>query len=447
MSAGQDPIGRDDGRNAAASLLDAAFVAEERSGLILAFKLRIATLTAVLVFLTIFTPWPAVLYFYALHAGFATTGLITLLAAKGKLTLVWSRWIVPVGDLGLVTFALLYPNPLVPGGWEQLPIHLRSENVLYLLIFVAMATLSTSPIQVLWTGVVGAAAWVTGALVIGTQPGVRWIAMGNDPDAVVVHLVIQQAFLILLVSGVLAGAVTRQRAMVRRQVGLERERAQLARYFSPNMVEQLVDASRTFDAVREQPAAILFADIVGFTRIAESLPPTELISLLREFHDRMQQIVFKHDGTLDKYLGDGLMASFGTPQAGRRDATNAVAAAREMSTALAGWNRERANRAKIPIRAGFGVHWGPVLLGDIGGEQRIEFATLGDTVNVASRLEHMTRDLGAEIVISQALVDQLRVETAGSDADRLLAGFQRSHTLPVRGRAGTIEVYILPRVS
>ena len=107
---------------------------------------------------------------------------------------------------------------------------------------------------------------------------------------------------------------------------------------------------------------------------------------LREFHARMEQEVFRHKGTLDKYLGDGLMATFGTPFAGNADASNALRCAQAMMAAVDRWNGERQAAGEPPICVSFGLHYGPVVLGDIG-LTCLEFAVIGSTVNAASRLE------------------------------------------------------------
>lgn len=232
-----------------------------------------------------------------------------------------------------------------------------------------------------------------------------------------------------------------------RQVRVEGERAQLARHFSPNMVEELADTGRPLGTVRTETVAILFADIVGFTGLSETRSPEEVIALLREFHARMQAIVFAHHGTLDKYLGDGLMATFGTPRRGPRDAANALAAALDMTEAVRAWNVARVENNDVPIRIGIGLHWGPVVLGDIGDESRLEFATIGDTVNVASRLEHMTRELEAEIVASATLVEAVKAAAPPDAAERLLADLVPTPARRVRGRSGEVALFVRPRVA
>jgi len=187
---------------------------------------------------------------------------------------------------------------------------------------------------------------------------------------------------------------------------------------------------------------VLFADLAGFTTWAERASPDEVIAFLREFHARMERAVFAHAGTLDKYIGDGVMATFGTPEPGATDAANALGCARTMQESIAAWNAERRARGEPAVALGVGVHFGPVVLGDVGGPQRLEFAVLGDTVNVASRLERLTRMLGATIVASDALLAAARRN--GPDAEPLLADFRRASEHRVRGRDGDVAIWYVP---
>jgi adenylate cyclase len=214
----------------------------------------------------------------------------------------------------------------------------------------------------------------------------------------------------------LALAVRRSNALLISHAGIERERANLARYFSPNVVEQLSGNDEPLTRVHTQDVAVLFADIVGFTTYADGRDPKEVIGTLRQFHERMEREVFRHGGTLDKYLGDGLMATFGTPFAGDSDALNALRCARGMVGSIAELNRERSGRNEPPIQVSVGLHYGQVVLGDIG-LNRLEFAVIGTTVNAASRLEALTREFGCAIVVSDALVQQARTETGHLSGD------------------------------
>jgi class 3 adenylate cyclase/PAS domain-containing protein len=209
----------------------------------------------------------------------------------------------------------------------------------------------------------------------------------------------------------------------------ERQRTSLTRYFSPNVVDEVMRAGGRIVAVRSLDATVLFADLVNYTEMSSSLPGEQVLELLREFHRLVEDAVFGNEGTLDKYMGDGLMATFGTPRPGLRDATNAVACARHLISAVKRWNERRALTALPKIQISVGLHFGEVTLGDVGSDRRFEFTAVGHTVNLASRIEAASRALQTEIVASDAVVAAVRRE--GGDA--ILAGFENLGSHPVRG--------------
>ena len=213
---------------------------------------------------------------------------------------------------------------------------------------------------------------------------------------------------------------------------MARERTNLARYFSPTMVEELSTKDEPLGQIRSHDAAVLFVDIVGFTDYSDGRPPQEVIETLRAFHARMESEVFAHGGTLDKYLGDGLMATFGTPLPVAEDAARAVACVQARADRMDALNADRRADGLPEIDARFGLHFGPVVLGDIGAN-RLEFAVLGDTVNVASRLEAMTRAREVRAGVSDAAV-----AAAGGHGVLRRAPDQR-----VRGIADLLPVWVL----
>ena len=142
----------------------------------------------------------------------------------------------------------------------------------------------------------------------------------------------------------------------------------------------------------------------------------EVIGTLRQFHERMEREVFRHGGTLDKYLGDGLMATFGTPFASDSDAVNALRCAQAMIASIGELNRERKNRNEPPIQVSVGLHYGQVVLGDIG-LNRLEFAVIGTTVNAASRLEALTREFGCAMSPATRWCSRRATEASSSSAD------------------------------
>jgi adenylate cyclase len=237
--------------------------------------------------------------------------------------------------------------------------------------------------------------------------------------------------------------VWRSQGLVRRQAIAERARANLARYFSPNVVDALAELDSPLRIGRQQNVAVLFADIVGFTALAERSTPEATIALLREHYDRLANLLFAHGGTLDKYIGDGLMATFGTPDPGPDDATRSLRCAKAMLDSLHDWNAERAQRGEEAVRLGIGIDYGPVILGNIGGERRLEITVIGDTVNVANRLEGLTRIHGVELVVSNDLVEQVRRESGPAAPE--LAGLVEGPVVPLRGRDGLVAIWTLGR--
>ena len=220
----------------------------------------------------------------------------------------------------------------------------------------------------------------------------------------------------------------------------ERERANLARYFSPRVVDLLASRSASLEPLRRPGVAILFADIQGFTALAEVQAPEAVMGLLREFHRRMEALVFAHEGSLEKYIGDAMLAAFGVPDAGPGDAVQALACARAMLLEVASWNAARAAAGETPLRVGFGLHYGPVVIGDVGSARTFAFAVIGDTVNTASRLQGLTRTIETDLVVSGPLLAAARAEGA---PQALLDGLVPAGLRRLRGRSAAVETWIL----
>jgi adenylate cyclase len=178
-------------------------------------------------------------------------------------------------------------------------------------------------------------------------------------------------------------------------------RANYSRFLPEYVVKQMLENPDSFKLGGvNQTITILFADIRGFTRISEHAPPEKIVSLLNRYFSAMTDIIFAHGGTLDKYLGDGLMALFGAPTATPDDASNALNAAVAMQRRLLGINQELRDEGLAEIGVGMGLHTGSVVVGYIGSERRSEYTAIGDPVNTSSRLE--SNALGGEILISDA---------------------------------------------
>jgi adenylate cyclase len=177
-------------------------------------------------------------------------------------------------------------------------------------------------------------------------------------------------------------------------------RANFERFLPRQVVDHIL---RSPDAIKlggvRQMVTALFADIRNFTTLSENSTPELIVNLLNRYFSMVSEIIFRHGGTLDKYIGDGLMALFGAPYVGELDAVQAVRAAVEMQRAMHSFNERLAAENLPPISIGVGVNTGPAIVGYIGSETRLDYTAIGDTINIASRLESLAQP--GQIVISE----------------------------------------------
>ncbi len=220
----------------------------------------------------------------------------------------------------------------------------------------------------------------------------------------------------------------------------ERARTNLARYFSPNLVEMLADRDEPLGPVRRETVAVLFVDIVGFTRMAEAMPPEQVLTLLRAFHERMAAQIFRCGGTVEKYIGDEIFAVFGLLKAEADDSANALRCANGMLAALDTWNTERTGLGEAALSIGIGLNYGPAVMGDVGSDQGLSFTVIGDTVNTASRLQSLTRELGTPLVVADALISNIEAAQP-ADAVTLLGALTNRGEQSLRGRSGAVCIW------
>lgn len=422
-----------------------ALARNKQQGMDLAFRARAIALSLTAVLLVFLNPnwdvlWYQGLLFLLVLVGYFQRRVGRVGQSRAELLLLFF-------DLLLMTLALLIPNPLSTADVPTALIY-QFDVFQYFYIILATGVLSYSWRTILAIGNWTLGLWLIGALCIWffgyKVPGLSEAALGLfpsnqdlsrqlDPNFVHWDLRIQEVVVFIIVAGILAVTVRRYQNLVLDSAEMSRERTNLARYFSPTMVEELSQKDEPLGQIRSHDAAVLFVDIVGFTAFSDGRPPQEVIETLRAFHARMESEVFAHGGTLDKYLGDGLMATFGTPLPLQDDAARAVACVRAMVDRMAALNALREVDGLPRIEARFGLHYGPVVLGDIGAN-RLEFAVLGDTVNVASRLEAMTRTLRVQAIVSDAVI-----QAAGTHE-----GFTSAPDQQVRGVAEPLAVWVLP---
>ena len=206
----------------------------------------------------------------------------------------------------------------------------------------------------------------------------------------------------------------------------------LSPFFSPDVLRALVRARDEQSlGPRRRVATVLFSDIRGFTSISERLQPEQVEEMLGEYLTEMTQIVFKHRGSVDKYMGDGIMALYNAPFEDPEHALNAIRTGLEFQERALAVSARWQEKLGVPIRIGVGINTGEMLVGTLGSRQRFEYTALGDNVNLASRLESATKDHGASIIISEYTYEHVK----GRFPIRVLGD------VTVKGKSRPVKIY------
>jgi adenylate cyclase len=205
-----------------------------------------------------------------------------------------------------------------------------------------------------------------------------------------------------------------------------------SRFLNPDVVKKIVDQGETIESLsgKTRQMSILFSDIRGFTTLSETRPPQEIVALLNRYFSLQVEVVFRHGGTLDKFIGDCIMAFWGAPLDDARHAEHAVAAALEMERVLIGFKRELGEAGR-DFDVGIGIHTGSAVVGFIGARQKLDYTAIGDAVNLASRIEGLTKEAQARILVSR--------ETAGACNNSFK--FTSRGSYKVKGRTQEVELF------
>ena len=215
----------------------------------------------------------------------------------------------------------------------------------------------------------------------------------------------------------------------------ERSNNLLGRYFSPEVRDEIEKNKLDFNqnSEKEQNIAVMFTDISNFTKLSEGLEPKQVLELLSEYQTKMVAAVFQNGGSVDKFIGDSVMATFGTPVSRGNDAQNALNCIRQMQIAMREWEKERADKGMPVIKHRIGVHYGSCFVGNVGSEDRVEFTVIGDTVNVASRICEACKDVKSDVLIS----DEVKLRLSENLPTEEVKDFE------VRGRNNKITLHKL----
>jgi len=193
-------------------------------------------------------------------------------------------------------------------------------------------------------------------------------------------------------------------ARIKKEVAI---RSDLSRYLTPELVEAIIQRRANLNlGGKRQQVTVLFADVVSFTPLAESLPPEQIVALLNELFTILTGIIFRNQGMIDKFIGDCVMALFGAPEPYADAPLNAVKTAREMIRWLEVGNKKWKKEYKLTLQLAISIHCGEVIIGNVGSEKRMEFTAIGDVVNTAARLEKIAQ--ANQVLISGAVNDQIK---------------------------------------
>ena len=339
-----------------------------------------------------FQPVP---YALAAYLGFT---LIRLSASYRTHLPDWFLYLSIVIDMALLfvliwSFHLQYEQPA--------SFYLKAPTLLYVFIFIALRALRFEARFVLAAGLTAAAGWgLLVVYVVTVNPEDPMITRNYvtymTSNAILLGAEFDKIISILTVTGILAMAIVRARKLLVSSVAESTAASDLSRFFSPEVADKIVSSEEIgVGAGESRDAAILNLDLRGFTPLAERDPPDAVMRLLAEYQAEMVPIVRKHGGSIDKFLGDGIMATFGASAGTDSYAADALRAVEEIMAAAAAWQArvEAEGRPCVPVNAA--VAAGRVVFGAVGEKDRLEYTVIGEAVNLSAKLEKHNAALGS----------------------------------------------------
>ncbi len=353
-----------------------------------------------------FAPVPWALGFY-----FAFT-LVRLALAHRRRLPAWMIALSVIVDMAVLlvtiwSFHLQYEQP--PG------FSLKAPTLLYIFILIALRTLRFEARYVVLAGAAAALGWLTllgYALLASPMPDVitRDYVHYITSASILIGGEVDKVLSIVMVTAVLAVALVRARRLLIRSASEHAALSDLSRFFAPEVARRITGSEHGVRAGQGEmrEAAILYLDIRGFTPLAHTMPADDVMALLAEYQARMVPVIQAHGGSIDKFLGDGIMATFGAAMQTETYAADAMRAAGALLDSVDAWNDERIAAGARGIRVGVGIAVGPVVFGAVGDSTRLEFTVIGDAVNLAAKLEKHTKIEDARALTTAAALSRAR---------------------------------------
>jgi adenylate cyclase len=349
-----------------------------------------------------FEPVPWALGLYALF-----TALRLWLTLRGRLNAGFLSLSVVVDIAVLMvtiwSFHLQYQQPAT--------IYLKAPTLLYVFILISLRAMRFEAVYIVLAGVSAILGWLAlVAYAVYDAGGMRLthnFVEYMTSNTILIGAEIDKLLSFAAVTAVLAIAIVRARRLLINAASEAHAATELSRFFAPEVAGEIRRADMRLkpgDAVTRE-AAVMFLDLRGFTKLAARLAPTETMAVLGDYHRRMVPVIQAHGGSIDKYLGDGILSSFGAARPSQTYAADALRALGEVLAAADAWNTDRAECGEPPLGIGAAVAVGPVLFGVTGDASRLEFTVIGDVVNLAAKLEKHCKVAARPALATRAALD------------------------------------------
>lgn len=290
--------------------------------------------------------------------------------------------------------------------------YLKAPTLLYVFIFIALRALRFEARFVLLAGLASATGWaILVGYVITIDPHDNMITRDYvaymTSNTVLLGAEFDKIISILMVTGILTVALVRARKLLEQSVIEATAAADLARFFSPEIASKITDSDQQIRPGQGEAreAAILNVDIRGFTDMANDMDPSDLIQLLYDYESRMVPIIQTHGGNIDKFLGDGILATFGAVLPTENYAADAMRTVDDLLDAADAWNADRATTGRPPISIGMAIVTGRIIFGAVGDDTRLEYTVIGDPVNLCAKLEKHNRAARTRALTTYDAVD------------------------------------------
>ncbi len=368
--------------------------------------------------------------------------VVRLILAYRRLLAEWLLYVSIIADVGLLmgliySFHYKYAQPAV--------FYLKAPTLLYVFLFIALRALRFEARFVIATGVAAIVGWI--ALILYALGG-----RGGPPNltddfveymtsnALLIHAEADKLIAILLTTAVLAIAIARARHLLIRSVSEGAAARDLSRFFDPEVAQRIRGAAMAIKAGEGElrDVAILNVDLRGFTRLSTELQPDDVMKLLQDYQSRICPQIVKNGGSIDKFLGDGILASFGAVAPSTTAAADALRAADAVLEAADAWIRDRQAAGLPPLSIGLAISSGRVVFGAVGDGERLEFTVIGDAVNFTAKLEKHNKDER-----TRALTDGATYSLAERQGYKPPAVRERRSGRRVAGVADSVDIVVL----